>query len=758
VTIDLCKYFAKKKKSIREHTDDLLMNASILNAYGYINQREYELLIFACEYHDYGKVNPIFQRRIVGNSKFNKENEVVHNVLSLYFIDEKKIGNKEDYIKIAHAVLNHHDYGNVFEIIDERRELIEKLLSGFATYTLKSRTIKKIGKIVNDKEAIIVKGLLHKCDYSASAEIPIEFKNDFLNEGLRQLLNKWKKYDTSVEWNDLQKFCIANSENNIVAVAQTGLGKTEAGFHWIGNNKGFFILPIKTAINAIYKRVKEEILAEDSVNEKLALLHSDMLTYYNNTYTDNEFDVFEYYQKSKQLSIPINIATLDQLFNFVFKYKGYELKLATLSYSKVVIDEIQMYSSDLLAYLIYGIHKISEFGGKFAILTATLPPFILDLLRKNNVSNEELSFEQGTFTTNIRRHNIKVYESELEVESIYKHYINNEKRQVSNKILVVCNTVKKAQSLFLQLREKEVGNLNILHSKFIKKERSVKEDDVIEFGKTYKKSLDGSYSLDSDGRKLLNNDSGIWIATQIVETSLDIDFDYLFTELSDLNSLLQRLGRCNRKGVKSIKEPNCFVFTEIEKRHLKVGDRGFIDKKIYEISKEGILDIDGVISEQEKTEMINKYFTTENLRDSDYLKDYRGHYDYIQGLYSYEVSKTETLKRFRNIISYSVIPKCIYESAKNEIDEHVNRLVRSWSEMSIAERNKSKEVIMSYTVPVGRYDIYFKIGNAISKKIKLSNYEEIFVVDCEYSETGFKRLTSDKAKKLILEDSFDNFI
>ncbi|PHS32817.1 MAG: CRISPR-associated endonuclease Cas3'' [Alkaliphilus sp.] len=289
VTIDLCKYFAKKKKSIREHTDDLLMNASILNAYGYINQREYELLIFACEYHDYGKVNPIFQRRIVGNSKFNKENEVVHNVLSLYFIDEKKIGNKEDYIKIAHAVLNHHDYGNVFEIIDERRELIEKLLSGFATYTLKSRTIKKIGKIVNDKEAIIVKGLLHKCDYSASAEIPIEFKNDFLNEGLRQLLNKWKKYDTSVEWNDLQKFCIANSENNIVAVAQTGLGKTEAGFHWIGNNKGFFILPIKTAINAIYKRVKEEILAEDSVNEKLALLHSDMLTYYNNTYTDNEF-------------------------------------------------------------------------------------------------------------------------------------------------------------------------------------------------------------------------------------------------------------------------------------------------------------------------------------------------------------------------------------------------------------------------------------------------------------------------------------
>ena len=582
MNVDLQKCLAKKDKSIREHTDDLLVNASILKTYGYINQRMYGLLVSACEYHDYGKVNPMFQRRIRNSSRFNETNEVVHNVLSLYFIDEKKIGNKEDYIKVAHAVLNHHDYGNVFEIINERQELIKELLSGFYTHPVKTRTLRKIRKIINDKEAIVLKGLLHKCDYSASAEIPIELENNFLNEGLRQLLNTWKKHDATAKWNDLQKFCMENSENNIVVVAQTGLGKTEAGFHWIGNNKGFYILPIKTAINAIYKRLKEEILVEDSIDERLALLHSDMLAYYNNACMDNEFDVLEYYQKSKQLSMPINIATLDQLFNFVFKYKGYELKLATLSYSKVVIDEIQMYSSDLLAYLIYGIHKISEFGGKFAILTATLPPFILDLLKKGN---DEISFKQGVFTTDLKRHNIKVYESELEVESIYKHYIGNKKIQASNKILVVCNTVKKAQSLFLQLREKGVDNLNILHSKFIKKERSVKEDDIIRFGKTYKETADGNYILNSQGNKILNNDSGIWIVTQIVEASLDIDFDFLFTELSDLNSLLQRLGRCNRKGVKCIGEPNCFVFTEINKRHLKVGNRGFIDKKIYEISK-----------------------------------------------------------------------------------------------------------------------------------------------------------------------------
>ena len=47
-----------------------------------------------------------------------------------------------------------------------------------------------------------------------------------------------------------------NKDNNIVAVAQTGMGKTEAGLLWIGNNKGFFTLPLKVAINAIYDRIK----------------------------------------------------------------------------------------------------------------------------------------------------------------------------------------------------------------------------------------------------------------------------------------------------------------------------------------------------------------------------------------------------------------------------------------------------------------------------------------------------------------------
>ena len=78
------------------------------------------------------------------------------------------------------------------------------------------------------------------------------------------------------------------------------------------------------------------------------------------------------------------------------------------------------------------------------------------------------------------------------------------------------------------------------YSKFIKVWKIIKEFEIIEFGKTYKDNK--IHELDKQ--------SGIWISTSIVEASLDIDFDYLFTELQDLNSLFQRLGRCNRKGKK----------------------------------------------------------------------------------------------------------------------------------------------------------------------------------------------------------------
>ena len=51
----------------------------------------------------------------------------------------------------------------------------------------------------------------------------------------------------------------------------------------------------------------------------------------------------------------------------------------------------------------------------------------------------------------------------------------------------------------------------------------------------------------------------IWIATQIVEASLDIDFDFLITESSTIDSLFQRFGRCYRKRSYDAEKPNVIV-------------------------------------------------------------------------------------------------------------------------------------------------------------------------------------------------------
>lgn len=755
---------AKPDKTIKEHTMDLIEELNKLKKLGYISDDKlFSLVEKACIYHDIGKINKEFQKRIERSKdkkvKFNDEKEVAHNILSIYFIDDKKFSDINDYLKVLHSVLNHHNYCNTFEVMRDKKELISELLEGYNTKKIKKSIENKIAEIIEDKESIKIKGYLHKCDYNASAGIVSEYPNNFLEEALNNMMQEWKKSNSESDWNELQKFCIENRDENIIAVAQTGMGKTEAGLLWIGDNKGFFILPLRTAINAIYDRVRKNIIHEKDLEHRLSILHSSSLEYYlnnlENKKVDENFDLLEYENVGKQLSIPLNISTMDQLFDFVFKYQGYELKLTTLSYSKIVIDEIQMYSPELLAYLIYGIEKIVELGGKVAILTATLPPFIKDLLEKNI----EFKYNPNGFTNDLKRHNLKVIEEEINPDDIYEKYIENKNAGKGNKILVVCNAIKQAQKIYEDLEkilpEEDIKNLNILHSRFIRKDRLEKEECILEFGKTY------------DENKNIDKKNGIWISTSIVEASLDIDFDYLFTELQDLNSLFQRLGRCNRKGKKDSSKHNCFIYTEIKSSNLRDGKYGFIDKEMYDLSKSAILSIKekGQISEKEKINLINDYLTTDNLKNSDYMKDYDNEYGYIKSLTPYTINKKEI--ELRNINTIDIIPSPVYEENIEDIKDLETKLKdisTLLKEKEIDLKRKShlkkekiilKDAIKKYTVSIPYYErsLY---KNAISKgmaikynPILLSEFETIDIIDCDYDEKGYqnKNYTDRKSKQ-----------
>ena len=752
---------AKPNKSIIEHTNDLLDVLEILWNLGYIKEeRIYELIQKACIYHDIGKINKEFQKRVKNKGiKFDENKEVAHNVLSLYFIDESKFNNKEDYLIVSNAVVNHHDYCDIGLAIREKSDIIENLLEGLDHKKVKKVIPAKIASISQDIDAIKIKGYLHKCDYSASSGYTAEYENNFLEKSLENVLNKWKLDNQDASWNELQQYCIENKNENIMAIAQTGMGKTEAGLLWISDNKGFFILPIRTAINAIYDRTKKYISSYGgNLEEQLGLLHSSSLEYLLLQSEDDKYDdkdeyidkkedkeIIEYEKIAKQLSLPINVSTIDQLFDFVYKYPAYELKLTTLSYSKIVIDEIQMYGPDLLAYLVYGLERIVEQGGKVAILTATLPPFVKELLSKSI----KFKIKEDGFTDNSKRHNLKILDKRIDSNDICNKYRENEKLNKSNKILVVCNSITQAQNLYEEISD-ILGNknLHILHSKFIKGQRLSKESEIIEFGKTYKDNKSNE----------LDKQSGIWISTSIVEASLDIDFDYLFTELQDLNSLFQRLGRCNRKGKKDSSENNCYIYTQIDERSFINGDRGYIDKDIFELSKEAISLWEGQISEKEKIELINKYLTMDKIKNSNYITQYKHTYNFIKNL-TPDTFKSDEVK-LRNILSKDIIPSPIYHEYNGDIKELELKLKDKSlnSPENKGEKIKLQNDLKKYTVSVHPNHItnyYRALKNGLATRydnVRVSDYEYIPVIECEYTELGYRQ------KKFVNQDNINTNI
>ena len=726
------EYWAKPDITLQVHVEMLIKELERMYKYHYVDERIYRLVKLACLYHDDGKANIVFQMRVKdGKMKFNPVKEVPHNVLSAFLLDRAEFDSTEDYYKVLFAILYHHNYGSPLEIMMEKDQLIKELLKDFQAYELEMADRHEIQDMIFNLEAIKIKGFLHKCDYSASGGYISEYPNNFLINSLENIKRKWKQQNPNSDWNDLQKFCVEKRGKSIMVVAQTGMGKTEAGLQWIGDNKGYFVLPLRTAINAIYDRVKNEILLDEQLNTRLSILHSESLEYYSQ-HLNEDLDLVEYEKRGKNLSMPLNISTMDQLFDFIFKYQGYELKLTTFSYSRIVIDEIQMYDPELLRFLIYGLRCVTEMGGKVAIMTATLSPFVKELLLR------EIPFEEDciqTFVDDTLRHHIQTKDYMMNAEDIIELYQKNEQVGRSNKILVVCNTIKKAQKLYQEVEElmgqtsEDTSRLRILHSRFTKSDRARKEQEIREFGKTF----------NEEGQ--LDCQSGIWFSTSLVEASLDIDFDYLFTELQDLNSLFQRMGRCNRKGKKDVSGVNCYVYTEIEPEYLTNDNSGFIDKTIFELSKEAIQEGNGLLSETKKLDLINKYLTMKNLKRSGYYKRYKKA-NWIDHITPYQYEKGDN--QLRNIFSQTIIPSPIYEKEKKYILEAVEKATDK--NLNYIERLRWREKLMGYTVTIPYYvwvghQAAVNRGNALSyPTINLKYNETIPVVECSYDQLGYKTL------------------
>ena len=740
-------YFAKSnKETILEHTEKLIKNFKILtDIYSDLNVDK-ELLLLSCIYHDLGKININFQKNI---ENFNSSNYsgITHGLLSLSFINAEKLLLEfeiSDIKALICSVALHHerDFSQVTkkdyssEIDEMNLEVknftptLEKLKKIFTEETgrkielfngkkLKKLSPKfyKLGERLyssNDyemfKKFVMLKGLLNRIDYAASAYVEVEKKNDFLEEELENFKKNLKIF----EWNKMQRFMVENRKRNVVLKAQTGLGKTEAGLLWIGNSKGFFTLPLKSATNSIFERLTKQIVSSGN-KSKIGLLHSDFKDVYIENYDGNENEILKYITNTKQFSLSVTICTIDQLFDFVFKAAGFEMKLATLSYSKIVIDEIQMYSPEMAGYLLFGLKQITEFGGKFSIITATFPPVLNHFLKKLKID----FIESENFIEDKIRHSVKVLDEEINAEFIDEIYQKNK----NLKILVVCNTIKKASEIYEKLSEMKDVNINLIHSRFINSDRKKKDKEIFEFSKSSK--------------------NGIWIGTQVVEASLDIDFDILITELSDINGLFQRMGRDYRKREFDEKtgKYNCFVFSK--RCSGTFGEYSIVDKEIHKKSKEALNEVEGLLSEKHKIALIEKTYSYESLKNTKYFEIIEKTINFLENLLSeYSMTGREAQKKLRNIFNEDIIPLKIFEENKEKIlksKEIINQKTEIFNEedkkKKVIEKLKAKEIVESFKVSVPSY----LLKDREIEFFQLSDYETLKIVDCNYTyEKGVK--------------------
>jgi CRISPR-associated endonuclease/helicase Cas3 len=129
------------------------------------------------------------------------------------------------------------------------------------------------------------------------------------------------------------------------------------------------------------------------------------------------------------------------------------------------------------------------------------------------------------------RHRLRIEPRSLDDDHVIDEVIAAYQSGAS--VLVVHNTVRAATRWCAALRARapSIAPL-LLHSRFTADDRSAKELELLRDLKT--------------GRSASERTARVVVATQVVEVSLDVDFDRLWTAPAPIEALVQRFGRCNR--------------------------------------------------------------------------------------------------------------------------------------------------------------------------------------------------------------------
>ena len=557
--------------------------------------RLWHILFWAAFLHDFGKAASGFQARLrSGGKKWPHR----HEVLSLAFVDWITAGlTPDEQPWVVAAIVSHHkdaseiqqlyappDDPDDDQLIARVAELDEAILRGLWHWVAECPTVwiddlgleeagisvpalpnqdhavamvqqrgvarirhwlkvyrsfvRNIGR--SDERSLIIgtlalRGYLINADHSASAHAGPLPRAHFEADAILT--------SRKLSWDNLYRHQrdANETDGSALLTAPTGSGKTEAALLWAarqattgyGLPRLFYTLPYQASMNAMKLRL------EESFPDKVGLQHGRSLLALYRLLLEHDYSPEEAARQARwarnlaQLNYPpVRVFSPYQMLKGMYRLKGYEALLSDYHSATFIFDEIHAYEVKRLALILKTIEYLAQnFNACFLIMSATFPTLIKGWLRQALGDPSEIVAEPALFEQ-FRRHRLVLLDSELLSDEGLERITND--ARAGKSVLVVCNLVDRVQTAYRQLDErlKDTSvHVELLHGRFNMRDRSAKEKLVREVA--------GSTS---EQRRPI-----VLVATQVVEVSLDIDLDTIYTDPAPLEALVQRFGRINRR-------------------------------------------------------------------------------------------------------------------------------------------------------------------------------------------------------------------
>jgi CRISPR-associated endonuclease/helicase Cas3 len=327
--------------------------------------------------------------------------------------------------------------------------------------------------------------------------------------------------------NTLRNFqrTVANSTANVTLVeAGCGTGKTLAAYLWAERHaqggKLFFCYPTTgTATEGFLGYVAENHIEAELIHSRAAVDIEEM----TEVRGDDDYSETEKHSRIESLKMwhpKVVVCTADTILSLVRNNRRGWYSSPAILCGTFVFDELHAYDNRMFAAVIALIKAMPN--AHFLLMTASLPQarkkFLCRLIPGIAQIETEREFEE------LPRYHFQKLADEREAFEIARR-VENEQL----KILWICNTVARAQGIYDELK---AANLPVqtYHSRFKYEDRK----------EIHRKVVDGF-------KRKTPNESLIAVTTQVAEMSLDLDADILISELAPVPSLIQRLGRLNRR-------------------------------------------------------------------------------------------------------------------------------------------------------------------------------------------------------------------